>query len=208
MAPLEKTTDSSTGYIALFGSVVIVGMVFTILRTLLPLLPVLVPTLLGWWIWRRSRQLYKLQQKTLDTAFYQLLQEYQGRIMMLDLAMSTNLPSIVVQQYLDTQVREFAAQLEVTETGDIVYVFPTLKALQFPSLAQSADSPSPVNQTDREKVQPLLTQAELAKRLGTSASTISRKKLSADLTAWSKTKDPDGWGWAYLIQVQRFTPVE
>lgn len=208
MAQLEKPNDNHTGYIALGGSVVIVGTVFVILRTLFPILPILVPTLIGGWIWQRSRRLYKLQQSSLDTAFYQLLQDYEGRMTLLDLAMSTKLPAIVVQQYLDTQVREFAAQLEVTAAGEIVYVFSTLKAIQLPALVQPSDSANPVSQTDREKVKPLLTQAELAKRLGTSASTISRKKLSADLTVWSKTKDPDGWGWAYLVQVQRFTPVE
>ena len=48
--------------------------------------------------------------------------------------------------------------------------------------------------------QPKLTliQADLAKRLDTTSSTIARRKSEPDFPIWSQSKDPQGIAWQYL----------
>jgi hypothetical protein len=198
--------DRSARY--LFYLIVVVwgvGVVSTLIRTLAPLLFGL-PVLLGWWVWRQQQRLEQQQQETLKTAFYELLQEQTGRLMLLDLAMRAKVPASDAQAYLDARATEFAAQFEVSDAGDICYVFPTLRSRQLSASRQVLTEPNP--DSPATALPRSLTQAALAKRLGVSASTLSRKKLSADLTEWSRSRDPDGLGWAYLLQVQRFVAVD
>lgn len=217
MAQLEKSKsaklklergsdDRSARYLFYLVTVVWgIGVVSTLIRTLAPLLFGL-PVLLGWWVWRQQQRLEQQQQEELNTAFYELLQAQAGRLMLLDLAMGAKVPASVAQAYLDARAAEFAAQFEVSDAGDICYVFPTLRSRQLSSSPPGSTEPtfnSPATAPPRS-----LTQAALAKRLGVSASTLSRKKLSTDLTEWSRTRDPDGLGWAYLLQAQRFVAVE
>lgn len=42
-----------------------------------------------------------------------------------------------------------------------------------------------------------LIQAELAKRLDTTSSTIARRKAEENFAEWSQSRDPDGLAWAY-----------
>jgi hypothetical protein len=53
----------------------------------------------------------------------------------------------------------------------------------------------------------LLIQADLAKRLDTTSSTIARRKTEPDFTEWSQTKDPDGLGWCYDADSKMFKTV-
>lgn len=50
----------------------------------------------------------------------------------------------------------------------------------------------------------LLTQAELAKRLGVSHSSISRQKDKEFFSEWSQSKDTDGVAWRYDSQSKQF----
>lgn len=49
-----------------------------------------------------------------------------------------------------------------------------------------------------------LIQAELAKRLDTTSSTIARRKSEPDFSIWSQSKDPEGIAWQYLDEQKIF----
>ncbi|WP_421658321.1 hypothetical protein [Leptothermofonsia sp. ETS-13] len=233
--PESLESDSSSarylGYV--IGGFVAAGVIFTLLRMLMPLLRLLMPVLIGWWVWRRWHKVQQSQRDKLNEVFYELLQEHQGQITVLDFAMTAKVSAIAARNYLDTRAKEFAAHFEVTERGDVFYLFPTLKAPYFQSTGQlftdqSVETPAkekslkgrePLQAPSEKLSQPPdtchsltvgepLTQAQLARRLNVSAGVISRKKLSPDLAEWSKAHDPDGVGWAYLTQTRRFLPID
>jgi hypothetical protein len=49
-----------------------------------------------------------------------------------------------------------------------------------------------------------LIQAELARRLQVSPSTVSNRKVKPDFSDWSKSKDPEGIAWNYSKETQKF----
>ncbi|UBF28947.1 hypothetical protein K9N68_14545 [Kovacikia minuta CCNUW1] len=208
--PDKTSDDSSVRYLVyVISALCAAGLAFSVLRILLPSLRVVVPILVGWWLWQRFRNFQKSQQDALNAIFYQLIQEHQGRVTVLDFAMSTQLSAVAAREFLDARAKEFSAHFEVTEQGDTFYVFRTLRSYPFqPSAAKPTNPQSIVS----EKISPLpaepLTQAQLARRLGVNADTIRRKKFSSDLAAWTQTRDPDGFGWMYVVQTRRFLPSE
>lgn len=128
----------------------------------------------------------------------------------LDFAMTAKVTAIAARDFLDARAKEFSAHFEITERGDIFYLFPTLKADQVKTTSTYALNGSS-DQSDcpgRMGGNQSLTQAQLARRLGVSAGVISRKKLSPNLEEWSKLRDPDGVAWAYQRQTRRFFPLE
>ena len=206
MKPAEQSINRLVRYGAIFGGTLcLVGLVSTLVQALLPVLQILVPVLVVWWLWHRHRKVQKRQQKHLHTTFYHLLQEYQGRMTLLDFAMTAAIPAIAARAYLDTRAKEFAARFEVTEYGDVVYVF---SMLQFSRVQQSQTATVVADDSVNEPSLPAsLTQAELAKRLGVTAKTVSRKKYLPTLSDWTQARDPNGVSWSYDAQVQRFFPV-
>jgi len=209
-ARIAKAETMSMGQLVrsltFLGSVLgCVILALTLMYRLLPLLPLVLPSLFAWWFWQRHRTEQNRQQKRLRTVFYRLLREYNGQIMLLDFAMTAEMPAIVARRYLDSRAQEFAAHFEATEQGDVVYVFSSLQlARSQPPVAPSA---LPLDDATVSALPASLTQAELAKRLGVAAKTISRKKHSPLLSDWSQTRDPDGVGWSYAAQTQRFSPM-
>jgi len=55
--------------------------------------------------------------------FFQLLQANQGRISLLDFAAATRLEPTIARRYLDGWAKDFFATFEVSEDGDIDYIF-------------------------------------------------------------------------------------
>lgn len=53
-----------------------------------------------------------------------------------------------------------------------------------------------------------LIQADLAKRLETTPSTIGRRKSDPDFAEWSQSKDPEGLAWKYLSSSKTFVPLD
>lgn len=205
---LDRQSSSARylGYV--IGGFVTVGITFTLLRMLLPVLRVLIPVMIGGWIWRRWQEAQRNQQEHLNDIFYQLIREHQGRITVLDFAMNTKLPAIAAREYLDDRAKEFAAHFEVTERGDVFYLFPTLKAWGSQSSNPFSIHPKVEPQGNENSLTgEALTQAQLARRLGVSAGVVSRKKLAPDLAEWTRNRDPDGVAWAYLEQSRRFLPM-
>ncbi|MBN3963194.1 hypothetical protein [Nostoc sp. NMS8] len=91
-----------------------------------------VPTLtLGTWLalglYRQSRQEKKaLNQQVSDrlqSIFYEMLQENQGRVTVLGFAMQSQLPAAHARQYLDEKAKEFNANFKVNEEGAVSYHF-------------------------------------------------------------------------------------
>lgn len=91
-----------------------------------------VPTLvLGGWLtmslYRRGRQEKKaLKQEMSDrlqSTFYQMIEENNGRITLLSFAMQSDLPAKAARQYLDEKAREFNANFKVNEDGAVSYHF-------------------------------------------------------------------------------------
>lgn len=78
---------------------------------------------------RHFQQQQKQEQELLNSLFYKLIEENQGHITTLDLAMRAKLPANVVKEFLDRQARDFAAHYEITDQGGVIYYFPT--ALSF-----------------------------------------------------------------------------
>lgn len=72
---------------------------------------------------RRYWQNEQKKVEQLNSTFYQLVQENNGWVTALDLAMKSNISGTEVQQYLDEKAREFAAHYEITEQGGMIYFF-------------------------------------------------------------------------------------
>lgn len=107
--------------IGLLGLVVVL-----LLRLLLPLLAIVGLGAFGFWLWRSHRkkqQQQQRQQARINAKFYQLLQQQQGRISVLDFAMRTQLDGAAAQAYLNAQAQAFSAFFETTPQGDLIYVF-------------------------------------------------------------------------------------
>ncbi|NEQ15913.1 MAG: hypothetical protein F6K44_19720 [Moorea sp. SIO3E2] len=76
-----------------------------------------------WLTWVMYRQDQKEVIEHLQSTFYRLIQDENGRISVLKLAMAAKLPIAVAQDYLDHKARECDATFEVTEEGRIFYNF-------------------------------------------------------------------------------------
>jgi hypothetical protein len=91
-----------------------------------------VPTLiLGGWLalglYSQSRQQKKaLNQQASDrlqSVFYEMLEENNGRMTVLGFAMQSQLPAADARQYLDQKAKEFNANFKVSEEGAVLYHF-------------------------------------------------------------------------------------
>jgi hypothetical protein len=187
------------------GTIAAVFLSVTLARLLMLVLPILVPLVGGGWLWRRYQTQRQQHQDRLDRVFYEGLRQHQGRMMVLDFAIATQLSAIEAQQYLDAKAREFAARYEVTQTGDIFYVFPTLQLpmSEFQDDVTALQDGVTVAEGDRGP----MTQTQLAKRLGVVPDTIRRRKALPDWPTWSQAKDPAGIAWVYRPEQQRFEPA-
>ncbi len=199
-------SSSSRHVVYIIGLLLAAGVTFTLLRMLLPVLRIMLPIVVGWWFWRRWQTLQQSRQTALDATFYQFLEAHQGQVTVLDFAMTAGLSAHAAKDYLEARARDFSAQYEVTDRGDVYYLFPTLKSPQFRAMTQSTTYPDNDRCTTVAVAEPM-TQAQLARRLQVSAGVISRKKLSSDLAEWSKSRDPDGVAWAYQSETRRFLPL-
>jgi hypothetical protein len=227
---MAKATSTDVGslirtFIVVGAALGAIGLMLTLLHQLLPFLQILLPLFVAWWFWQRQRKVQTRQQSRLHDVFYRLLQTHDGRITLLDFAMTASIPAIAARQYLDHRAKEFAARFEVTDHGDVVYVFSSLQWSRSTSASTTPLKPiplrpRPLNSTETSTDEAIahdnaasdtlpasLTQAELAKRLGVTAKTISRKKHSPLLSDWTQTRDPDGTSWSYVAQTQRFVPM-
>jgi serine/threonine-protein kinase len=82
------------------------------------------PTALGsWMIWNAQRKQHQRERDRLQTTFYRILQENQGYINTLCFAMETGLNGEQAQAYLNEKAKEFNADYQIGEDGQILYYF-------------------------------------------------------------------------------------
>ncbi|MDX2239724.1 MAG: hypothetical protein NW224_03470 [Leptolyngbyaceae cyanobacterium bins.302] len=74
---------------------------------------------------------FKADQYAIRDRFFQLLQANQGRLSLLDFAAATRLEPAIARRYLDGWAKEFFASFEVSDDGDIDYIF-TNRAIVLP----------------------------------------------------------------------------
>jgi hypothetical protein len=117
------------------GAVYVISMVLlSIMANLLPHSLALLIIVGGvWWLtnWidKRKRQ----QQQFINYVFNKLLSENEGGVNWFDFARKTHSNLLQAQQYLDEKAKKCAAQVDVTDEGNIIYYFP-IKKSSFPSL--------------------------------------------------------------------------
>lgn len=82
------------------------------------------PAVLGGWLLRSSQLQHQREQRDrLRSAFFNLLKQGNGRITALGFSMETGLEGSEAKAYLDERAKEFSANFEVSETGDLSYRF-------------------------------------------------------------------------------------
>ena len=204
------------GYIVLF---------FLAIALIQVLLPFIILAGIGWGLYKAWQHWGQQQQKTvtstqekqnkLHSVFYALVQEHQGRVSIFDFAMTAKVTAPEARAFLDEKAKEFCAEFEVTDSGKVLYVFDSLKIEAQPKQThelQGTEKPKQIslgdvkgNQVDQSIS---LNQAELARRLNLSSSSVGRKKFAPDFSQWSKERDPEGWSWHYSAEKKRFHPLK
>lgn len=177
----------------------------------------------GLWLWYSDRQ--KQQQRdSMQGTIDRLLREGQP-FKLSDFAEQTGLPVPIVKPYLERVSRKLKTLVEVDDRGTIYYYVRDPNAPETSHSPQSNDIANsnllpesipdqllePEIEMARESpnCQPIdrpFIQAELARRLQVSASTIGKRKLKPDFTEWVRSKDPDGIGWRYSQVTKQFYP--
>lgn len=95
------------------------GWLFGFLSTLLVFFGLLPASLGGWFLYTG----HQAHQRSLREQFFRMLQANQGRLCVLDFATATQLEPTIAREHLDNWAREFSAHFEVTDAGEIYYLF-------------------------------------------------------------------------------------
>ncbi len=75
---------------------------------------------LAWSLYRDPRQ---RSQERLQVAFFRIIKANQGQITPLELAMETGVSGKAAKAYLDERAKEFSANFDVDDAGNIYYRF-------------------------------------------------------------------------------------
>lgn len=82
---------------------------------------------LAWGVYREGKNkklaLDKEERDRLQGIFFQMIRERNGQITALHFAMESQLSAHQAKQYLEEQAKEFNADFEVSDRGDVVYRF-------------------------------------------------------------------------------------
>lgn len=65
----------------------------------------------------------KKKGDALNSLFYTVLKEKKGKITLIDFAMRANIEADAARTFLEKKAIEFSAQPEITEDGEVVYIF-------------------------------------------------------------------------------------
>jgi len=82
----------------------------------------------AWSLWSSYQHRKQSKQEYLKELFYQLIQENNGYITALDLAMKANISAREAGEYLELRAKEFAAEFQVNQQSGILYLFTTAKS--------------------------------------------------------------------------------
>ncbi|MBE9116207.1 hypothetical protein IQ249_09895 [Lusitaniella coriacea LEGE 07157] len=89
---------------------------------ILGLPPVVAGSWLGLSTYRQTKT-QKRAQEDLRSTFFRLLEQNQGQITVLRLAMEAQIPAEQAKEFLDRNAQDFNATFETDENGGIVYLF-------------------------------------------------------------------------------------
>lgn len=89
---------------------------------------------------RRRAAAQRSRQQFLQDTFYRLVQDQHGRLTVFEFAVQAQLPGAEARDYLNARAKEFYADFEPSDRGDILYVFPVSSAVN--EAAADADSAS------------------------------------------------------------------
>ncbi|PZV06388.1 MAG: hypothetical protein DCF22_23975 [Leptolyngbya sp.] len=67
---------------------------------------------------------FKAEHYAIRDRFFQVLRLSQGRMTVLDFAAAARLEPLLARRHLDSWAREFDANFDVSDEGDVYYVFP------------------------------------------------------------------------------------
>lgn len=131
------------GCAAGIGIGVVLVLLVLLIKSYWPIFLAITLGLIGWRFWRRRQRTIKAKQTFLQQTFYQLLQANRGRITVFDFAVHTNLTGPEAREFLNARAREFYANFEPNDHGDVLYVFPTLSSMSQSAVSSSLDQPNP-----------------------------------------------------------------
>jgi hypothetical protein len=81
-------------------------------------------TLTGGWMSRKvAQEIEEEKLELLTKTFYKIIKKNDGYITVFQFAMETRLSGKHAEKYLEEKLHEFNANLDVTQTGEIVYLF-------------------------------------------------------------------------------------
>ncbi|MFP4132773.1 MAG: hypothetical protein ACLFRN_02425 [Halothece sp.] len=199
--------------------------------------PVLLALLLIIIIWQIAQQ-WRWQRfvKQVNPTFKQLIQENNGCLTPVDLAMKANIEGNQAQKFLEYKATEFSAKSREIPNQGRVYYFLTASAVQnffeepesleeveeeegisSTSSAQQARETNPIfssaevqtaTLTQEEEDTSSLIQAEMARRLNVHSSTVGRRKSDPDFSEWTRQRDPENISWQYSPESNLFYPLE
>lgn len=157
-----------------------------------PLLLLLVVAAIGLRIWQ-NYQWQKWSQQV-NPFFHKLLQENQGRITAMDLAMKANIPGSSALRYLETKATEFGAQRRDYQEQGQVYYFITAKSLgsifdQSEPSAAYEDEMSAINVEDEEETEAIAIEQTVQPSESKQQQTVTDPWLEEQETG-KKTQQP------------------
>jgi hypothetical protein len=181
----------------------------------------------GFWLWHRDRR--QQQQHASMQGMLDLFVSEGKPFKLFDFVQKVGLPEAIVKPYLERVSRELKTLVEVEDRGEIYYSVrsPNFHESPHPVTSESIsreDLPSqsmpdgdlkleflpdqthPETTASPKSINRPFIQAELARRLNVSASTIGKRKLKPDFTEWVRSKDPEGMGWRYSQVTKQFYP--
>ena len=94
-------------------------------------------SLVGLYIFKSVRN--DQRQELLQNAFYKLLEDRDGQISLIQLAVAARVDALVAQEFLQKQVKIFSAFPEVDADGNTFYRFPKLHNSRQSSLKKHGD---------------------------------------------------------------------
>lgn len=77
----------------------------------------------GLLVWSLVETRRKEKRDLIQSTFYRLLEETNGNITILRLAMAAEISGVEAEKFLTEKAKEFNANFEVTEEGGIIYQF-------------------------------------------------------------------------------------
>ncbi|BAZ39589.1 hypothetical protein NIES4101_55430 [Calothrix sp. NIES-4101] len=77
----------------------------------------------GYMLWGLRRKHRQILSDRLQSTFYHLIEQHQGRISVLLLAKEANITGQEAKEYLDAKAKEFNASFDLSSDGGIYYYF-------------------------------------------------------------------------------------